>query len=52
MHPRGRSTNFFLLGGPIFDSENTIEMLFVANYFIPDTMVPPAPPGLLTVTML
>lgn len=45
MHPRGRSTNFFLLGGPIFDSENTTEMLFVANYFIPDTMVPPAPPS-------
>ena len=41
---------FFLLGGPIFDSENTIETLFVANYFIPNTMVPPAPPTLLAVT--
>ena len=26
-------------GGPIFDSENTIETLFVANYFIPNTVV-------------
>ena len=34
--------DFFLLGGgggPIFDSENTIETLFVANYFIPNTVV-------------
>ena len=50
MHLRGRPINLFYYGGggggPIFDSENTIETLFVANYFIPNTVVPPAPPSL------
>ena len=47
MHLRGRPINLFYWGGgAIFDSENTIETLFVANYFIPNTVVPPAPPSL------
>ena len=30
------------LRSPVFESENTVETLFVANYFIPYTMVPSA----------
>ena len=46
--PQRQIHKFVLLGGggPIFDSENTIETLFVANYFILNTVVPPAPPSL------
>ena len=47
--PQRQTHKFVLLGGgggPIFDSENAIETLFVANYFIPNTVVPPAPPSL------
>ena len=37
-------SRIFLVRGPIFDSENTVEILFVANY--PHTMIPqlPSPP--------
>ena len=38
----GQDWKILGLTGPIFESENTIETLFVANYFIPHTMVPSA----------
>ena len=34
-------SRIFLVRGPIFDSENTVEILFVANY--PHTMIPQLP---------
>ena len=38
----GQDWKILGLTGPIFESENTIETLFVANYFIPHTMAPSA----------